>query len=125
MFCAIQQVMLKKSNRYGTYCEIEPYQNEWRIAGDERPCTWAWRYTGGRFERPHREAYKITIHHSYRENGVVRKHQYSICTMSYYDIVEYSLYDCGDSRIKATAAIHVAADDLDALLSAELGSAQN
>lgn len=103
MYCVIQEVRRKKADPYGEYREIEPYQNEWRIAGDERPCTWAWRYTGGRFERPHREAYKISIHHSYRENGVVRKHQYSICTMSYYDIVEYSLYDCGDSRIQATA----------------------
>lgn len=103
MFCVIQEVRRKKPNPYGEYQEIEAYQNEWRIAGDERPYTWSWRYTGGRFERPQLEAYKISIHHSYRENGVVRKHQYLIRTMSYYDIVEYSLYDCADSSIQATA----------------------
>ena len=103
MYCVIQEVRRKKPNPYGEYREIEAYQNEWRIAGDDRPCTWAWRYTGGRFERPHLEAYKISIHHSYRENGVIRKHQYPIRTMSYYDIVEYSLYDCADSSIQATA----------------------
>lgn len=103
MYCVIQEVQLKKPNHYGEYREIEAYQNEWRIAGDDRPCTWSYRYTGGRFERPHLEAYKITIHHSYREGGAVRKHQYSVCTMSYYDIVEYSLYDCADGRIRATA----------------------
>ena len=103
MFCVIQQIMRKKPSPYGEYKKIEAYQNEWRIAGDDRPCTWAWRYTGGRFERPHLEAFKISIHQSYRENGEVRKHQYSVCTMTYYDIVEWSLYDCADSRIQATA----------------------
>ncbi len=86
---------------YGEYRELEAYQNEWRF--DDRPCTWSWRYTGGRFERPHLEAFKITLHHSYRESGAVRKHQYPITTMSYYDIVTYSLYDCADSRITVTA----------------------
>lgn len=101
MFCVIQQVMKKKPSPYGEYREIEAYQNEWRI--DDRPFTWSYQYTGGRFERPHLEAYKISIHHSYREGGVVKKQQYSICTMSYYDVVEYSLSDCADSRIQATA----------------------
>lgn len=99
----IQEVRRKKLSPYGEYRELEAYQNEWRIAGDDRPCTWSWRYTGGRFERPHLEAYKISVHHSYREGGAVRKRQYSIATMSYYEIAEYSLYDCADSRITATA----------------------
>ena len=34
---------------------------------------------------------------------MVRKCQYPIRTMGYYDIVEYSLYDCADSSIQATA----------------------
>lgn len=101
MFCVIQQVMRKKPDPHGGYKEIEAYQNKWRI--DDRPFTWSWQYTGGRFERPHLEAYKISLHHSYREGGVVRKHQYPICTLSYYDIVEFSLYDCADGRIQATA----------------------
>lgn len=104
MYCVIQQVMKKKPNPYGEYQELEAYQNEWRIAGDDRPLTWSYRHTGGRFERPHLEAYKISVHHSYREGGVVKKRQYAICTMSYYDIVEWSLYDCADRRIQATAA---------------------
>lgn len=103
MYCVMQQVMRKKPSPYGEHREIEAYQNEWRIAGDDRPYTWSYRYTGGRFERPHLEAYKITIHHSYREGGKVKKHQYPIRTMSYYDVVEYSLYDCTDGSIQATA----------------------
>lgn len=103
MFCVIQQTMRKKPNPYGEYREIEAYQNEWRMTGDNRPYTWAYRYTGGRFERGHLESYKISIHSSYREGGVVKKRQYAVCTMSYYDIVEWRLYDCADRRIQSTA----------------------
>ena len=101
MYCVIQQVMRTKPNPYGGSREIEVYH--WSIAGDNRPCIWGYRYAGGRFERPHMEAYKITVHQSYREGGAVKKRQYSICTMSYYDIVEYSLNDCADGRIQSTA----------------------
>lgn len=103
MFCVIQQVMRKKPNPYGEYREIEAYQNEWRIAGDNRPCTWSYRYTGGRFERPHLEAYKITLHSSYREGGVVKKRQYAVCTMSYYDVCETWWGDCVCGGEKAIA----------------------
>jgi len=102
MYCVIQQIMRKKPDPYGEYKELRAYQNQWRL-DESKPFTWAWEYTGGRFERPHMEAYKITIHQSYREGGVVKKRQYSICTMSYYDVVECFLYDCADRRIQATA----------------------
>lgn len=102
MFCVIQQTTRKKPSPYGEHKELRAYQNQWRL-DESKPFTWAWEYTGGRFERPHMEAYKITIHQSYREGGVVKKRQYSICTMSYYDVVECFLYDCADRRIQATA----------------------
>ena len=90
MYCVIQQVMRKKPNPYGEYKELRAYQNQWRL-DESKPFTWAWERTGGRFERPHMEAYKITLRQSYREGSAVRKRQHSICTMSYYDIVEWSL----------------------------------
>ena len=34
---------------------------------ESKPFTWAWMYSEERFERPHLEAYKITLHQSYRE----------------------------------------------------------
>lgn len=102
MYCVIQQVMRKKPNPYGEYKELRAYQNQLRL-DESKPFTWAWERTGGRFERPHMEAYKITLHQSYREGSAVRKRQHSICTMSYYDIVEWSLYDYADSRIQAAA----------------------
>lgn len=102
MYCVIQQVMRKKPGRHGEPLEIIAYQNQWRL-DESKPFTWAWMYSEERFERPHLEAYKITLHQSYREGGRVRKRQYSICTLSYYDIVEWCLYDCADRRIKAAA----------------------
>ena len=99
MYCVIQQVMLKKPNRYGAHKTLEAYQ--WQVNG--KPPVWGYRHSEERFERPHREAFKITLHQSYREGGKVKKRQYAICTMSYYDVVEFGLYDCADSRIKSTA----------------------
>lgn len=103
MYCVIQQVIRKKPDPYGEHREIIPYPLDMSINGVPQVTIWRWKWSEERFDRPHLEAYKITIHHSYRENGVVRKHQYPIRTMSYYDIVEYSLYDCADSSIQATA----------------------
>lgn len=101
MFCVIQQVQLKKPNQYGAYRELVAGRDSWTVNG--KPPCWRYRYTGGRFDRPHLEAYKISIHQSCREGGRVRKKQYSIRTMSYYDIVEYSLFDCADGAINAVA----------------------
>lgn len=101
MFCVIQQVQLKKPNQYGAYRELTAEQESWTIDG--KPPRWYYSYTGGRFERPHLEAYKISLHQSFREGRQVKKRQYPIRTMSYYDIVEYSLYDCADGAIKAVA----------------------
>lgn len=102
MYCVIQEVRRKKPDPYGEQLEIRAYQNQCRL-DESKPYTWTYEYSEERFERPRLEAYKISIHQSFREGGVVRKHQYPIRTMSYYDIVEYGLYDCADSRIQATA----------------------
>ena len=101
MFCVIQQVQLKKPNQYGAYRKLVVERDSWTVNG--KPPIWRDRYTSGHFERPHLEAYKISIHQSYREGGRVRKRQYSIRTMSYYDIVEYGLYDCADGAIGAVS----------------------
>lgn len=51
-----------------------------------------------RFTRPIKKAYKISIHKSYRENGKVKKKQYSICTIEYYSIIDYGTW-VGDYTI--------------------------
>lgn len=99
MFCVIQQVQLKKPNQHGAYRDLVTELDGWTIEG--KPPVWRYRQTGERFDRPHREAYKISLHQSYRAGGRVKKRQFSICTMSYYDIVEFSLYDCADGAINA------------------------
>lgn len=87
MFCVIQQIMRKKPDKLGEPKEIIAYQNQWRLDGS-KPYTWAWMYSEERFEREHLEMFKITLHQSYRQDGKVRKRQYTVCTMSYYDICE-------------------------------------
>ncbi len=92
MYCVIQEIRRKKPDLLGEPKEIIVYQNEWRL--DDRPYTWAWMYSEERFDRPHLEAYKITLHQSYRENGKVKKRQYTVCTMSYYDLCSTWWGDC-------------------------------
>lgn len=87
MYCVIQEIELKKYNEYGAHKELEVYKSEYLINGEER-IRYGYRYTGERFYRPIRKAYKISIHKSYRENGKVKKKQWSVCTMSYYDIAD-------------------------------------
>lgn len=99
LYCVIQEIELKKENTYGEYKKLEAYKTTWVINGVEGS-SYGYRYTGDRFERPIKKAYKISIHESYRENGRVKKKQWSICTMSYYDLMKFSLYDCGASRIE-------------------------
>ena len=62
-------------------------------------------YSGERFERDIKKAYRITIHESYRENGKVKKKQFGICTVDYYDLATdwFCLYDWGNSKIETAA----------------------
>ena len=92
MFCVIQEIRRKKPDSGGEYREIEAYQVPWTIEGKEP--VWDWRYTGGHFDRPHLEEYKISLHQSYRENGKVKKRQCTVCTMSYYDFCSTWWGDC-------------------------------
>lgn len=93
MYCVIQEVDLKKEDMVGGYKGIEVYESTWTI-GDETKTKYCYSYTGGRFERPIKKAYKISIHHSYRDNGKVKKKQWAICTIGYYSILECWPGDC-------------------------------
>ena len=103
MYCVIQEIPIKKPDKGGYYKELVVEWMSITINGED-----AGRYCYncvGKFERPVKKAYKISIHQSYRENGMVKKKQYSICTVRYYDLAEnmFSLYDWGGSRIEAVA----------------------
>ncbi|MBB6622174.1 hypothetical protein H7E67_01905 [Clostridium gasigenes] len=90
MFCVIQEIEIKKANKYGACKEIEVYQYDWTM-GDE-PKQWNYRYSKEKFERSIKKAYKISIHESYREGGIVKKKQWVICTMDYYSIAEHNTW---------------------------------
>ncbi|MCU7712984.1 hypothetical protein OK414_29390 [Priestia sp. JV24] len=99
MYCVIQTVTNKKSAQYGGYKEILADSITLRHEGEEQT-KYIYTYSTERFERSIREAYKISIHKSYRQDGKVMKKQWSICTMSYYDLIEFSLYDCAADKIE-------------------------
>jgi hypothetical protein len=101
MFCVIQKVVNKKPNAYGAAKEIIAKPVSFTIG--DNPVKYTYSYSEEKFERPIKDAYKISIHKSYREDGKVKKKQWSICTMSYYDLIEFSLFDCAGSRIEKKA----------------------
>ncbi|CUO75584.1 MULTISPECIES: hypothetical protein [Clostridium] len=104
MYCVIQEVELKKSVLNGEYKELEAYLNEWIMNGQQVKF-YSYRFTGGRFERTIKKAYKISVHKSYREKGRVKKKQWSICTMDYYCIATNGagIHDFCDIESKAKA----------------------
>jgi hypothetical protein len=88
MYCVIQKIQNKKPNGYGERKEIKISSTTWSM-GDEPPKTkYYYTYSDERFERPILDAYKISIHESYRDNGKVKKKQWVICTMGYYDFID-------------------------------------
>lgn len=99
MYCVIQEIALKKINNYGAHKELKVHEIEWSCVYG-RYCKYSYVYSEDRFERPIKKAYKISIHKSYRDNGKAKKKQWVLCTMNYYDLIEYGLYDCAGSRIE-------------------------
>lgn len=101
MFCVIQEIQRKKANTYGAYRELEAYSP---YATDGKP-KYSYHYTGGRFDRPIKTAYKISIHESKRVNGVVTKRQHVVTTVDYYSLAESWIGDCiVHKRLEAIAA---------------------
>ncbi|MGG4141845.1 hypothetical protein ABEW34_01845 [Paenibacillus algorifonticola] len=93
MFCVIQKVTNKKPVPYGAHKELIAESRRSNLWGTNRT-KYSYRYGQERFERPNLDAYKISIHHSYREAGKVRKQQWVICTMSYYSLLTTWPGDC-------------------------------
>ena len=95
MHCYIQEIQLKNSNSIGCGKELCATTSNWTMNGITYT-SYGYTYSDERFERPIKTAYKITLHaKSYRdEKGRVQKKQYHITTIKYYDLVDYSWYDC-------------------------------
>lgn len=95
MYCVIQEIKLKKENTYGEYKELEAYYTS-SVKYGVNCGYYGYEYTGGRFKRSIKKAYKISIHKSYRENGKVKKKQWSLGTIEYYEIATNSDTWIGD-----------------------------
>lgn len=94
MFCVIQELE-RKTEELGIPKELEVYT--FSFNGET---TYSFRHSAERFKRPIKKAYKISLHKSYRENGKVKKKQYSIATMGYYNIYDFPLEDFVSASIK-------------------------
>lgn len=116
MYCVIQKMELKKQNTCGAYKKLEAYKNKWTMNGVDIG-GYDYRYTGDRFERPIKKAYKISIHHSYRENGKVKKKQWVICTANYYSIVDGWFYIGESYYLEKSSDMGITEDELYELLS--------
>lgn len=112
MFCVIQEVEKKKQEQHGYPKEIISEYTSFSFNGKDMSHYYH-HYSEERFERPIRKAYRISIHSSYRENRKVKKKQYALCTVDYYDFAcgYFSYYDyCGWKIEKAAKELNVEID---------------
>jgi len=105
MYCVIQEVRRKKPNQQGAYREYEVSSMTIQFSDGSSKTHYSYypRYAAGRFDRAHRESYKISIHESRRENGKVVKKQCAVGTVGYYDLVHWGLYDYINDGINRAA----------------------
>ena len=100
MFCVIQEIKCKKSNKYGYPKEVIVKSTESEVRGKVQK-NYDLVYSDERFERPVKKSYKISVQESYRENGKVKKRQSVICTVKYYDLAlgDFNLYEWAEEAI--------------------------
>lgn len=126
MYCVIQEVERKRKNQNGYPKELKSEYMQMSINGQDESHYWH-HYSEERFERDIKKAYRITIHESYRENGKVKKKQFGICTVDYYDLATdwFCLYDWGNSKIETTAKeLNCSEEELYTLIEKKLESIQ-
>lgn len=101
MYVVVQTIQRKKPNPHGDYKEYEISSMSIQSQDGSVKTHYSYypKYEAGRFDRPHRESYKISIHESRRENGKVVKKQCVVGTIGYYELVEWGLYDYIDKGI--------------------------
>ena len=126
MYCVIQEIQKKKKNKDGYPKELKSEYMQMSINGQDESHYWH-HYSGERFERDIKKAYRITIHESYREKGKVKKKQFGICTVDYYDLATdwFCLYDWGNSKIETAAKeLDCSEEELYTLIEKKLESIQ-
>lgn len=95
MHCYMQEIQMKSSNSVGCGKELCVTETKW-ITNGVTNIIYGYTYSDNKFERPIKTAYKISIHDkSYRDDkGRVRKKQYHVAAIKYYDLVDYHWSDC-------------------------------
>lgn len=121
MFIAIQEIKLKKPSK-GDYKKYEVSSTTWAFDSVTKThYSYYPDYDAGRFERSRREAYKISLHQSYRENGKVKTKQCVLGTISYYAIAEdWGLYDYVSSGLDRAAEVFGVSDGLYDMVEAKI-----
>lgn len=101
MYVVVQTIQRKKPNKGGEYREYEVSSMSIQLPDGIVKTHYSYypRYEAGRFDRPHLEAYKISIHESRRESGKVVKKQCVAGTIGYYALAEWGLFDYIDRGI--------------------------
>lgn len=106
MFVAIQTLQLKKKDKHGAYREYEVTHTTMTSGGNSSTHYGYYPdYDKGRFDRPHMEAYKVSLHYSFREGGSIKKKQCVLGTISYYKLIEWGWYDYMEAGMEKAAAL--------------------
>lgn len=119
MYCVIQEIETKRMQKNGYPKRIETRFTKSNVI----PSWYSYSYSTERFERPIKKAYRISIHESYREAGKIKKKQFVICTVNYYDLADdiFTLYDWGDKKMCIAAdALHCSVEFLYNLIEKKL-----
>jgi len=102
----VQTIKRKKPDTHGDYREYEVSNGTIRYPDGEEKTYYSHypNYEAGRFDRPHLEAYRISVHESRREGKKVIKKQCAVATIGYYDLAgDWGLYDYINSGVNRAA----------------------
>ncbi len=104
MFCIIQEIAVKKQNKNGYAKELKSEYMQMFFSGEDMS-HYYYTYSNEKFERFIKKAYRISIHKSYRENGKVKKRQFLLCVVNYYDLATdfFTVHDYCGSKIEQAA----------------------
>lgn len=97
MFVSFQKKQRKQPDKYGAPLRIKLVENE-------EKGYYGYRMSEERFLRNNMDVYQFRLNHSYREDGKVKKKQWNLASMSYYDIATLDFSDyTTDKRIRVIA----------------------
>ena len=122
MYCVVQEVALKKTDIYGYPKRLESKYLQISYNGEDVG-HYYYEYSLERFQRPIKKSYRISVHHSYRDNGNIKKIQIVLCTVNYYDFATdfFSVYEYCDRKIQAVSdALGKSVDEVYALVENKL-----